>query len=159
MEKFGYPGKFISMVRHFHNGMLAQVLDDGNSSDVYPGTNGVKQGYVLALTLFSMMFSAMLSDAFCDDEETSIKIRYRTDGRLFNLQWLQAKTKVEEDSVPDFVFADDCALIAATEAQMQKSMNHFSTVSQSVPRRLRSCTSPHRRRCIQNQLSPLKEKS
>ncbi|XP_043916117.1 uncharacterized protein LOC122792394 [Protopterus annectens] len=33
---------------------------------------------------------------FCDDEETSIKIRYRTDGRLFNLQMLLAKTKVEE---------------------------------------------------------------
>ncbi|KAJ1169113.1 hypothetical protein NDU88_001019 [Pleurodeles waltl] len=65
------------------------------------------------------MFSAMLLDSFYDDEETSIKIRYNTDGRLFNLQRLQAKTKVEEDSVRNFLFADDCTLNAATEAQMQ----------------------------------------
>ncbi|KAJ1176052.1 hypothetical protein NDU88_001335 [Pleurodeles waltl] len=75
MEKFGCPSKFISLVCQFHNGMLARVLDDGDSSDAFPVTNGVKQGCVLAHMLFSMMFSAMLSDAFCDDEETSIKIR------------------------------------------------------------------------------------
>ncbi|KAJ1182086.1 hypothetical protein NDU88_007281 [Pleurodeles waltl] len=100
MEKFGCPGKFISMVHQFYNGMLTRVLDDGDSSNAFPVTNGVRQGCVLAPMLFSMMFSAMLSDAFCDDKETSIKIRYRTDGRLFNLRRLQAKTTVEEDSAP-----------------------------------------------------------
>ncbi|KAJ1161989.1 hypothetical protein NDU88_002469 [Pleurodeles waltl] len=126
MEKFDCPGKLISMVCHFHNGMLARVLDNGDSSDAFPVTNGVKQGCVLAPTLFSMMFSVMLSDGFCNDEETSIKFRYRADGRLFNLQRQQGKTKIEEDSVHDFLCADDCTPIAATEAQMQQSIN-FST--------------------------------
>ncbi|KAJ1156932.1 hypothetical protein NDU88_009648 [Pleurodeles waltl] len=74
-----------------------------------------------------MMFLAMLSNAFCNEEETSIKIRSRTDDRLFNLQGLQAKTKVEDDSVCDFLFADGCPLNIATEAQMQQSMNCFCT--------------------------------
>ncbi|KAJ1099508.1 hypothetical protein NDU88_004609 [Pleurodeles waltl] len=65
-----------------------------------------------------LLSSGKAPDAFCDDEETIIKIRYRTDGRLFNLQRLQAKTKVGEDSVRGFLFADDCALNSATEAQM-----------------------------------------
>ncbi|KAJ1128215.1 hypothetical protein NDU88_006594 [Pleurodeles waltl] len=73
-----------------------------------------------------MMFSAMLSNAFCNDDETSIKIRYRTDGSLFNMRRLQAKTKVEDKSVQDFLVADDCALNAATEAQIQQSMNRSS---------------------------------
>ncbi|KAJ1199606.1 hypothetical protein NDU88_003439 [Pleurodeles waltl] len=68
MENFGSPGKFITMVRQFHDGMLARVLDDGDSSDAFSVTNRAKQGCVLAPTLFSMMFSAMLSDAFCNDE-------------------------------------------------------------------------------------------
>ena len=126
MTKFGCPGKFITMVRQFHDGMLARVLDEGDCSNAFPVTNGVKQGCVLAPTLFSMMFTAMLSDAFCNDAE-NMKIKFRTDGRLFNLRRLQAKTKVEEESVRDLLFADDCALNDATEAQMQQSMDCFST--------------------------------
>ena len=61
MAKFGCPAKFIAMVRQFHDGMLARVQNDGEFSDPFPVTNGVKQGCVLASILFSMMFSAMLS--------------------------------------------------------------------------------------------------
>ena len=114
------------MVRQFHDGMLARVLDEGDCSDAFPVTNGVKQGCILAPTLFSMMFTAMLSDAFCNNAE-NMKIKFRTDGRLFNLRRLQAKTKVEEEPVRDLLFADDCALNDATEAQMQQSMDCFST--------------------------------
>ena len=64
MGKFGCPDKFIAMGRQFHDGMLARVQNDGEFSDPFPVTNGVKQGCVLALTLFCMMFSAMLTDAF-----------------------------------------------------------------------------------------------
>ncbi|KAJ1178565.1 hypothetical protein NDU88_003810 [Pleurodeles waltl] len=71
-EKFGCPAMFIRMVSQFHDGTLARVLDDGDSSDAFPVTNRVKQGCVLAPT----QFSAMLSDGFCDDEETNIKIKY-----------------------------------------------------------------------------------
>ena len=56
------------MVRQFHDGMLARVQNDGEYSDPFPVTNGVKQGCVLASTLFSMMFSAMLTDAFQDGD-------------------------------------------------------------------------------------------
>ncbi|KAJ1151522.1 hypothetical protein NDU88_004302 [Pleurodeles waltl] len=69
----------------------------------------------------------MLSDAFCDDKETSIKVRYGTDGRLFNQWRLEAKTKIEQDFGFDFLFSDDCTLNVAIEAQMQQSMNCFST--------------------------------
>ena len=55
---------FIAMVRQFDDGMLARVQNDGEFSDPFPVTNGAKQGCVLASTLFSMMFSAMLTDAF-----------------------------------------------------------------------------------------------
>ena len=48
MAKFGCPAKFIAMVRQFHDGMLARVQNDGEFSDPFPVTNGVKQGCVLA---------------------------------------------------------------------------------------------------------------
>ena len=49
MAKFGCPTKFIAMVRQFHDGMfamLARVQNDGEFSDPFPVTNGVKQGCV-----------------------------------------------------------------------------------------------------------------
>ena len=64
MAKYGCPEKFITIVRQLHDGMLARVQDSGESSDPFPVSNGVKQGCVLAPTLFSLMFSAMLTDAF-----------------------------------------------------------------------------------------------
>ena len=90
MAKFGCPAKFIAMVRQFLDGMFARVQNDGEFSDPFPMTNGVKQGCVLASTLFSMMFSAMLTDVF-QDGDNGIPIRYRFDGKHFNLRRLQAK--------------------------------------------------------------------
>ena len=112
------------MVRQFHDGMLARVQNDGEFSDPFPVTNGVKQGCVLASTLFSMMFSAMLTDAF-QNGDNGIPIRYRFDGKLFNLRRLQAKSKVQTEVLDEFLFADDMAKGASTEEKMQKGLFPF----------------------------------
>ena len=68
-------------------------------------TNGVKQGCVMVPTLFSMMFSAMLTDAF-QEVDAGFPIRYRFDGKLLNLRRLQAKSKVQTDVVDKFLYVD-----------------------------------------------------
>ena len=81
-----------------HDGMQARVQNDGEYSEPFPVTNGVKQGCVMAPTLFSMMFSAMLTDAFLE-ADAGFPISYRFDGKLLNLRRLQAKSKVQTDVV------------------------------------------------------------
>lgn len=83
MAKLDCPAKFIAMVQQFHDGMNARVQDDGEFSQPFPVTSGVKQVCVLAPTLFSMIFSAMLTDA-----DIGVGFRYRTDGKLFNTRRL-----------------------------------------------------------------------
>ena len=74
------------------------------------------------------MFTAMLSNAFREsDSVPGISYRYRTDGKLFNLRRLQAKTKVHFDKLLDLLFADDCALSAGSPEDMQFSVDQFST--------------------------------
>ena len=125
MAKFGCPTKFIAMVRQFHDGMLARIQNDGEFSDPFPVTNGAKKGCVLALTLFSIMFSAMLTAAF-QDGDNGIPIRYRFDGKLFNLRSLQAKSKVQTEVLDGFLFADDMAKGAPTDEKMQKGVDQVS---------------------------------
>ena len=124
MAKFGCPAKFIAMMRQFHDGMLARVQNDGEFSDPFPVTNGVKQGYVLPSTMFSLMFSAMLTDAF-QDGDNGIPMRYRFDWKVFNLRRLQAKSKAQT-VLDDFLFADDMAKGALTEEKMQKDVDQVS---------------------------------
>ena len=60
--------------------MQARVQNDGEYSEPFPVTNGVKEGCVMAPTLFSMMFSAMLTDAF-QEVDADFPIGYRFDGK------------------------------------------------------------------------------
>ena len=57
-------------------------------------------------TLFRMVFSAMLMDAF-QDSDIGFPIRCRFDGNIFNLRRLQAKTKVQTDVLDELLYADD----------------------------------------------------
>ena len=68
MDKFSFPSKFITRVRQFDDGRMVKMMDNGEEADAFLVTNGVKQGCVLAPTLFSMVFSAMLVDTFRDHE-------------------------------------------------------------------------------------------
>ena len=113
MAKFGCPAKFMAVVRQFHDDMLARVENDGEFSDPFPVTNGVKQGRVLASTLFSTMFPAMVTDAF-QDGDNGMPIRYRFDWKLFSLRRLQAKSKEQTEVLDEFLFADNMAKGAPT---------------------------------------------
>ena len=59
--------------------MQVLVKDDGELSEPILVTNGVEQGCVLALTLLSMLFSAMLTEAF-KDGKSYVDIQLRMDG-------------------------------------------------------------------------------
>ena len=53
IAKIGCPSRFIAMVRQFRDGMHAHVQNDGEYSEQYSVTKGVKHGCIMAPTLFS----------------------------------------------------------------------------------------------------------
>nr|VZI12368.1 unnamed protein product [Spirometra erinaceieuropaei] len=106
MQKFGCPERFTQMVRQLHDGMMARVTDNGAISEAFAVTNGVKQGCVLAPTLLSLMFSAMLMDAY-RDERPGIRIAYRTDGHLLNQRRMHFQSRVSTTTVQELLFADN----------------------------------------------------
>ena len=61
-----------------------------------------------------------------EDLTDGIYIRFRTDGSLFNLRRLLARTKIIEELITELLFADDCALLVHTEETLQHIVNRFS---------------------------------
>ena len=55
-----------------------------------------------------------------------VAIQFRTDGSVFNLRRLQSQTKIQSQIIRDLLFADDCALLAHTEAEAQELFERFS---------------------------------
>ena len=135
---FGCPPRFIAMVRQFHDGIQARVQNDGEFSEPFEVTNGVKQGCVMVPTLFSMMFSKMPMGAF-QDSDTGFPIRYRFDGNIFNLSRLQAKTKVQTDVLDELSIQKMPAQRQNCKEPWNKSHSHVITMmSQSAQKT--SCT-------------------
>ena len=59
LRKYGCPEKFITMIAALHTGMMANVSVGGEVSESFSVTNGVKQGCILAPTLFSIFIIAI----------------------------------------------------------------------------------------------------
>ena len=113
------------MIESFHTNMKGTVQFDGSSSRSFDIRSLVKQGCVLAPTLFGIFFALLLRHAFGTASE-GICLRTRSDGRLFNLGRLRAKTKVREALIRDMLFADDAAVTTHTQQELQALMDRFS---------------------------------
>ena len=97
-------------------------------TEAFAISNGVKKGYVLAPVLFNILFTCMLSHAVRDLEK-GVYICYRLDDSLFDLRRLAAKTKSLQSLHQEVLFADDCALVAHTESDLQLMLDRFSSAS------------------------------
>ena len=106
LPKIGCPPKLQSMIEYFHTDTKGTVQFNGSSSEPFKIRGDVTQGCVLAPTLFGIFFGMLLKHGF-DTTTEGIYLRTRSDGRLFNLTRLRAKTKVRKVLIRDMLFADD----------------------------------------------------
>ena len=125
LRKIGCPDLFVDIIRSFHEGMVARVQDQRQTSKPFSVTNGTKQGAVMAPLLFTLVFSAMRYDAFHYNDLGALT-RFRTDGNVFNLRQLNSKTRTSKVLIRYLLFADDCALLAHTVDDIQAITNAFA---------------------------------
>ena len=124
LGKSGCPEKFINMIRQFHDGMSGKVRLDDNLSDGFSVSCGVKQGCVMAPTLFNIFFAAVIADAVqkCDGQ---IHITFRTDKGIFDLSRFRAAGKCRQLKILDALYADDACFMADDPAMLQTYINHL----------------------------------
>ena len=93
LQKIGCPPHLLAIISSFHENMHSTVNYNGSTSEAFKVSSGVKQGCVLAPTLFGIFFSMLLLYAFMNCRE-GVFLHTRSDGKLFNIARLRAKTKV-----------------------------------------------------------------
>lgn len=77
IRKIGCPPKLLNLVKSFHEGMQGAVVYDGRKSALFDMRRGVRQGCVLAPTLFGIFFSLLLKAAF-EDSVQGVYLHTRT---------------------------------------------------------------------------------
>ena len=70
----GCPPKFVSLARQLHK---AEVVCEGDEFQSFYVKTGVKQGCVLALTLFALFLAAMMAEMICKVGSRGVSVQYR----------------------------------------------------------------------------------
>ena len=119
------PSKFINLVKALHDKMQVHVAQGNYIFKEFAVTNDVKQGSVLAATLFSFYRTAMLEVAF-DGVGNSIYIQTHTNPDLFNVALFRAKTRTSQILVMEMLFAGDKAIAAHSVGDIQSLVGRIA---------------------------------
>ncbi|KAF0027118.1 hypothetical protein F2P81_019859 [Scophthalmus maximus] len=131
LGKLGVPPKFRNILWQFPDGMQACVSIGGQQSPFFSVDVGVKQGCVLAPTIFNIFLSTLLSHKLLDHSD-GVQIQYRLDGNLFNIWHLQAFTKTTNQHISELQYADDCALLAHSPEPLQRALNVVASIYSTI---------------------------
>lgn len=124
LRRFGCPEHFVELIQALHDGMVGQVLYQNDISAEFPITNGLKQGCVLAPTLFALYLAAMLYET-SPTNIPGVEIKYRYDGGLFNRARLRSERLTFTNLVTELQYADDNASLALSAEELQQSVHCF----------------------------------
>ena len=125
LQKLGIPNQMRKIIISFHEGMMGQVIQNGEISDPFSIANGTKQGCVLAPLLFALYFAVMLNYAF-EGKQLGVPVCFRATGGLFNIRRFNAPTKTTLELILDLLFADDCALVSQSPEKLQVIVDCFA---------------------------------
>lgn len=131
LSLIGCPDKFVNILRLFHDNMKAMVIANGVPGESFEVRTGVKQGCVIAPSLFSI-FIASIIHLVKNDIPQCTNLVYRIDGKLFNLGRFRSKSKTTITSIVELQYADDNAIVAESEADLQAILNTFNRVYKSI---------------------------
>ncbi|BHF84267.1 hypothetical protein SprV_0902741800 [Sparganum proliferum] len=93
MLKFECPERFTHTARHFYYEMMARVTDNETILEAFAVTDEMTRNCLLASSACTLMFSAILTDAYLD-EHPGISINCRTDEYLHNSRLMQVPTRL-----------------------------------------------------------------
>ena len=106
---YNFPEKFVSIIEALHKETYRVVRFEGQLSEEYKVESGVKQGDVLAPTLFNLFLDVIIRTARMKHPDARVHIQYNLDAPLVN----NSRHKFNmSDKVQIFMYADDVVLLS-----------------------------------------------
>lgn len=112
LRNLGTPEKIINIIKKFYDGFQCRVMHNGQLSDPFETTSGVRQGCLLSPLLFLVVLNEVLKGAL--------------EGRRRGIQWNLTGT------LEDLDFADDIVLLAHRLRDAQEKLDDVIVESEKV---------------------------
>lgn len=126
LKKFGLPSKIIDIIESLHVGQQGRIIQNGQLSRPFNIESGLRQGCILAPTLFLLYMEAITRRMKQQlPSNSGIKVNFRLDGNLFEVQRLNAKTKCQTVEFHHLLYADDALLMSSSRNGLQKIVSAF----------------------------------
>ena len=124
LARAGVPSVMIDVIRQFHDGMRASVrMDDGELSEWFEVTQGLRQGCVLSTLLFNIFFAVVI--------EVVLQRFSEDDTILENLVFLDEGSEGGPDEtllgrvrrkVWGMLYTDDAGIVSRSPAGLARTM-------------------------------------
>ena len=147
-HSFCLPNKLVSIIRAIHEDFTAAVQAYGRISEEFAVRSGVRQGCVLAPSLFNFYLDAVLRSAIEDfnRQGKGVKVAYHLNANLIG----NRKKMTHEINITDLEYADDMALVSSSWDNlfaMLQTLNHHCSqlglrISCKKTKLLAVCLSP-----------------
>ena len=115
LEKYGIPPTLLSIIRSLHDGMKAEVTVDGNLTPNIEVCNGLRQGCVIAPSLFNLYFNLVIRQWQRKCADFGVDILYKCNGKLIG----ERTRKPDRLKISELLFADDAAAVGTSRRSME----------------------------------------
>ena len=121
-KKLGIPTLLVELIKSFHEGMKAQVLEVPEEQITV--VNGLRQGCTMAPTLFNL-YGCIVAERWKErlegSEGVGICLCHKVDGKLFRRYTKSGLREI----LTECQFADDVALLAASRIGAEKTITPY----------------------------------
>ncbi|VDP25561.1 unnamed protein product [Schistosoma margrebowiei] len=112
IRHYGVPEKIVNIIRNSYDGIQCKVVHGGQLTDAFQVRTGVRQGGLLSLFLFLLVFDWIMKTSTSEGKH--------------GIQW------TARNQLDDLDFADNLALLSHTHEQMQTKTASVAADSASV---------------------------